>query len=529
MINNSFGSSGEDDTADDTAFADGVTGIAMMAGVGIDFSSGDAGDDVTSTGYRQADSPSTSDEVTAVGGTGIEIGAKNDYEGEFYWGTYSSPALASGDTAWKQAASQGGGAGGGGGLSTAYAEPDWQKTVVPDEEAVNKDTEASYVAENSGEPAYGIAGAPGRVTPDVAMIADSTTGFLVGQTQLPDVGSDGTTASATAAYSYYRIGGTSVSSPIFTGLIADVDQALTAAGGSSAGFVNPTMYPFLARHDGAFRDPSIGRAAGTSRLGSTMAQSLTGCTQATAGTTDVSTQLCVGTGPGVVPVVNEVRGDYTDEANPGITDASSGTPSGPNTVVYHLRAQGVLGTLEDLPGFDDSTGLGSPCAPQFINDFLTGMPSAGSYCTTPPTVATTTTTPVVVPVTTPVAAPAPISTPVTVTSKPTGTVMTSCTTVRGSAIKVYGPKTAKLNKHGQSAYAFKLFVNLGKCKTPSAVGRQFFVYVDGKKVATLRTGKSGVQSYLVRLKPGKHTITAAFVGNRDLKKSASSRFSARVL
>ena len=69
------------------------------------------------------------------------------------------------------------------------------------------------------------------------------------------------------------------------------------------------------------------------------------------------------------------------------------------------------------------------------------MPSAGSYCAS----AVTTTT------------PTPISKPVTVVSKPT--TVTTCTTLRGSTIKVYGAKSPKLNKLGQALYSFKLFVN----------------------------------------------------------------------
>jgi hypothetical protein len=199
------------------------------------------------------------------------------------------------------------------------------------------------------------------------MLADSTTGILVGETQMPDVGADGTTASATPTYSYYRIGGTSVSSPLFTGMMALVDQAI----GTSAGFVNPTIYPFEAKKDGSFRDPQIGRSPTGSRLGSTAAQIEANCSSA---------GVCAGAGPGVVPVVAEVRSDYTDTANDGIATVTTSDPTGlgvgvtstvtpGNPVIYHLRAQGVLGTLEDLPGYDDSTGLGSPDAPQFIADF----------------------------------------------------------------------------------------------------------------------------------------------------------------
>ena len=74
-------------------------------------------------------------------------------------------------------------------------------------------------------------------------------------------------------------------------------------------------------------------------------------------------------------MVAEVRSDYTDTANDGIATGAategvvtSATPG--NAIITKLRAQGILDTLEDLPGYDDSTGLGSPDAPGFIRDFI---------------------------------------------------------------------------------------------------------------------------------------------------------------
>ncbi len=67
------------------------------------------------------------------------------------------------------------------------------------------------------------------------MDADPTTGFLEGETQtFPDG----------VHYGQYRIGGTSLSSPLFAGVIADADQAA----GGSLGFLNPALYS-VERHD----------------------------------------------------------------------------------------------------------------------------------------------------------------------------------------------------------------------------------------------------------------------------------------
>jgi subtilase family serine protease len=73
--------------------------------------------------------------------------------------------------------------------------------------------------------------------PDVAAVGDPQTGFLIGQTQQFPGGNQ---------YDEFRIGGTSLSSPIFAGLMALADQAA----GHPHGFANPLFYA----HSGAFYD-----------------------------------------------------------------------------------------------------------------------------------------------------------------------------------------------------------------------------------------------------------------------------------
>ena len=69
----------------------------------------------------------------------------------------------------------------------------------------------------------------GRGVPDVAAVGDPQTGLLVGQTQtFPDG----------AYYDEYRIGGTSLASPIFAGIMALSDQRA----GAPHGFANPAFY-----------------------------------------------------------------------------------------------------------------------------------------------------------------------------------------------------------------------------------------------------------------------------------------------
>jgi subtilase family serine protease len=187
------------------------------------FSAGDDGDEFTTVGFVAADYPPSSPYITAVGGTSLQVGATGARVGELGWSTAKSTLCTSdlvgqepGCSArtlrtWLPTAYD---YGGGGGVSVEYAEPAYQIPVVPNSLAdLNK----------------GTTGEANRVVPDISMDADPTTGFLEGETQtFPDG----------VHYGQYRIGGTSLSSPLFAGVVADADQAA----GTSLGFLNPTLY-----------------------------------------------------------------------------------------------------------------------------------------------------------------------------------------------------------------------------------------------------------------------------------------------
>jgi subtilase family serine protease len=95
-----------------------------------------------------------------------------------------------------------------------YAQPFYQKGKVP-----------ASISKYFGS-------TPMRAVPDISMPGDPNTGFLVGETQ---EFSDGT------YWDQYRIGGTSLSSPLMAGVLAVADQ-LTHR---SLGFVNPLYYKLL--------------------------------------------------------------------------------------------------------------------------------------------------------------------------------------------------------------------------------------------------------------------------------------------
>jgi subtilase family serine protease len=188
---------------------------AAATGIGVYFSSGDAGDNTGGNPARARratpDWPADSPWVTAVGGTSLAVDADGDYLFETGWETGSSN-LAKG--VWAPSPPGKYTSGSGGGTSRIFTQPWYQADVVPD----------SISTANGARPR------PMRAVPDVAAIGDPNTGYLVGQTQaFPD---------GTSKYSEYRSGGTSLSSPVFAGLVAIAQQA----GGHDLGFANPLLY-----------------------------------------------------------------------------------------------------------------------------------------------------------------------------------------------------------------------------------------------------------------------------------------------
>jgi subtilase family serine protease len=264
-------------------------------GIGFFFSAGDSGyespaEDAGSD-QIQTDWPDSSPYVTSVGGTSLAIGPFSNYEFETSWGTLLDP-LSSTGTSWQDPPPglypdyyDGSG---GGGVSTAFTQPAYQARVVPHSLA-------------TALPNGTTSSAPMRVTPDVAALADPSTGFLVGQTLYQP---DGTTL----AFSLSRTGGTSLASPTFAGIEADAQQAA----GHPLGFADPGIYQLygtLAFHD--VTDHPLG--------------------------------------PGSLA---EVRQNYTDPY----------TKTGP--LVTYLRTLGIDGegaaALPAVRGYDDATGVGSP-------------------------------------------------------------------------------------------------------------------------------------------------------------------------
>jgi subtilase family serine protease len=99
IVSNSYGETEADTSESSRAAFESIAQQAAATGVGLYFSSGDNGDEIVNTGVRQADYPSGSPNVTAVGGTSIGIGKDGEYLFETPWGTDNSALNAAG-TGW---------------------------------------------------------------------------------------------------------------------------------------------------------------------------------------------------------------------------------------------------------------------------------------------------------------------------------------------------------------------------------------------------------------------------------------------
>jgi subtilase family serine protease len=223
VITNSYGDNAGDllDSAADRQSTDNILLMADGTGVSVLFSSGDGGDEYTTVGQVSPDYPASSPYATAVGGTTLQIGSNGQRIGEFGWSTARSFLCNSTYiTLGGCTASQHGqwlpidlslDGGSGGGTSYVYQQPSYQAGVVP-----------TSLSEVNGA-------TPMRVVPDVSMEADPATGMLVGETQTFPNGT---------YYDQYRIGGTSVASPLLAGVIARANSQA----GHALGFINPALY-----------------------------------------------------------------------------------------------------------------------------------------------------------------------------------------------------------------------------------------------------------------------------------------------
>jgi kumamolisin len=155
---------------------------AALLGITVCCASGDHGSSAGVPGGQHVSFPASSPYALACGGTRLTTTDQSTIKEEVVWHG-------------KEGAS-------GGGFSEVFPIPDWQKsTPVASQAKRFKKT--------------------GRGVPDVASVADPTTGFLV------------------LVNGKYGVGaGTSAAAPVWAGLIARINEGL----GRAAGFINPLIY-----------------------------------------------------------------------------------------------------------------------------------------------------------------------------------------------------------------------------------------------------------------------------------------------
>ena len=323
IISSSWGD-GTDDIPAAAIQADNMQFMqAAVEGISVLFSSGDNGDLAASNTIASGSWPATSPYVTAVGGTSLALNSSSGDKQEWGWGSYVTRLHGWQISSDGTSVTYTGGmdpyafyAGSGGGVSLTQFQPAYQSSVVPTLLATTTQLSSGVTIP---------LGTPRRVTPDISMVGDPYTGVLTGQTYTisgnPAVDSGCTMLSPTTEYCERSIGGTSVASPLFAGVLALVNQQRFANLSGPIGLANPSLYRL-----------------NTDQVGSS------------APIFDISAPS--------QPVA--VLSHSLNSVNLGIATVNS-VPDLNNNII-----QGVDSSLLATSGYDNVTGLGVPNVPAFV-------------------------------------------------------------------------------------------------------------------------------------------------------------------
>ena len=196
---------------------------AAAQGIAVNAATGDTGDFGLGTPVGAASIPADSPFGTGIGGTSLAVPSDNGYV-DTAWGTYAT-ALGGLNGVAVPPTPGGFQNGGGGGESSVFKKPHWQSALT----------------------------GTGRLLPDVSAIADPFTGGIV-----ISPNSDGSASVA------LTVGGTSLSSPVFSGIWALADQAANGRLGQAA--------PIISRMPSAALTDIVPIQATISNLEGTVAQ-----------------------------------------------------------------------------------------------------------------------------------------------------------------------------------------------------------------------------------------------------------------
>lgn len=220
IVSNSYGNVGEALPADAILGEVNIQLQAAGEGVGLYFSSGDSGDEAANLGYTSPDFPASSPWVTAVGGTSLAVSKKGSYMFETGWGSVRDQIVDGAYVSALPGTDFHGGAGGG--VSAVFAQPDYQKGVVPRSLSLGQ-----------------------RVMPDISSLADPYTGYVIGISPIID---DSTLT--TGPFGIQTYGGTSLATPLSAGQLAVAQQV----SGRTLGFANPVIYSTSRQQPGTLTD-----------------------------------------------------------------------------------------------------------------------------------------------------------------------------------------------------------------------------------------------------------------------------------
>jgi subtilase family serine protease len=184
---------------------EGVLQRGAVEGITVNFATGDFGDQ-TPLQY-----PGSDPWITLIGGTSLAVGNHGSYLWETGWAT-DETGISKDGTSWNPAPPGPFAEGSTGGISKVFKEPYYQAGVV------------------TGNIRHGVAM---RAVPDVSALGDWNLGYQIGLS-MPARHHKVTYVNAVN-------GGTSLSSPMFTGFEADLIQG---RGGISLGFANPALYNY---------------------------------------------------------------------------------------------------------------------------------------------------------------------------------------------------------------------------------------------------------------------------------------------
>jgi hypothetical protein len=283
---------------------DGIEAIlqsAAVAGISVFSGSGDTGSTCLNGAANTIAVPAGAPHITSVGGTSLVAGAGGVRQGETWWdGSNATPRTGQG----------------GFGTSRFFARPSYQN---------------------------GFSSAPMRSIPDVSIVADPATGFVICQ------------ADAGGCPNGLMYGGTSMAAPVFASFTALLNQAA----GVNLGFANERFYPLAstpAFYDAASMGSDFAQVGlGSPNLGA-MNLALRG---ASAGAVSADQSDVLATAPPVAPFTDNY-GVPADGATPGVVVVTlrdvDGNTVGGKTVALTANA-GSHATITPASGVSRSDGV----------------------------------------------------------------------------------------------------------------------------------------------------------------------------